>query len=194
MSTDRRIPRERGFTFIELMTVIAIAAVLLFVATPSFVTFQRNSELTSATNSLVGAMNAARGEAMKRGMSAMVIPNTGTDWDSGWTVFVDSDRSNNYDANTDITIYKQDPLPTYFTTTGKTGSGDAVEYVMFDPSGYSKTVGSAAFQSLTMSLARNDLSANDKAEQTRILVVAVTGRIRACRPSTDTTCVSTATE
>lgn len=194
MSANERLLRERGFTLIELMTAIAIAAVLLLVAVPSFVKFQRNSELTSATNSFVGALNVARGEAMKRGMNSMIIPNTGTDWDSGWTVFVDSDRSSSYDANTDITVLKQDPLPSYFSTTGRTGSGDAAEYVMFDPSGYSKTVGSAAFQSLTLTIGRNDLSGTDKDEQSRLLVVAMTGRIRACRPSTDTTCVAAATE
>jgi type IV fimbrial biogenesis protein FimT len=183
-----------GFTLIELLVTIAIASILMLIGVPSFVAFQRNSELTSATNSLVAAMNAARGEAMKRGMTAMVVPASGTDWSSGWTVFVDKVQDQAYDESEDITVLKQGALQGYFSAAGQTGAGTAADYVMFDPSGYSKTAGSAAFRSLTLSVARNDLSGTAKTEQTRLLVIAVTGRIRACRPATDTTCVVTATE
>lgn len=183
-----------GFTLIELLVTISIAAILLTIGVPSFVAFQRNSELTSATNSLVAAMNAARGEAMKRGMNAMVVPATGSDWSTGWVVFVDADRDHAYTEATDITVLKQGPLKSYFTASGLTAAGTAASYVMFDPSGYSKSTGSAAFQSLTLSVKRNDLSGTDQAAQTRLLVVAVTGRVRACNPSTDTTCVTTSTE
>lgn len=183
-----------GFTLIELLVTIAIASVLMLVGVPSFIAFQRNSELTSATNSLVAAMNAARGEAMKRGMTAMVVPASGTDWSSGWTVFVDKDRDQAYDESQDITILKQDALQGYFSAAGQVADGTAANYVMFDPSGYSKAAASAAFRSLTLSIARNDLSGTAKNEQTRLLVIAVTGRIRACRPAVDNTCVVSATE
>ena len=36
-----------GFTLIELMITLAIGAVLMMVAAPSFVGFQRNSEMTT---------------------------------------------------------------------------------------------------------------------------------------------------
>ena len=51
--------RNGGFTLIELMVTIALAAVLMTIAAPSFVQYQRNSELTSLTNSLLAAINAA---------------------------------------------------------------------------------------------------------------------------------------
>jgi type IV fimbrial biogenesis protein FimT len=194
MIAKRHLRRIEGFTLIELLTTIVIAAILLAVATPSFVAFQRNSELTSAANSLLAAMNAARGEAMKRGMNAMVIPASGTDWSTGWIVFVDVNRNREYDEATDITVLKQTAIKSYFTAAGQTSAGTAASAVMFDASGYSKAVGSAAFQSTTLSIARNDLSGSQKSDQTRLLIVAVTGRIRVCRPSTDGTCVVTATE
>ena len=92
--THRRLSigrRLSGFTLIELMVTIAIASILLMIATPSFVAFQRNSELTSLANSFIAAVNATRGEAMKVGRHAMAVPADGTNWSSGWTVFVDND-------------------------------------------------------------------------------------------------------
>ena len=87
--------RSAGFTLIELVVTIAIAAVLAALAVPSFIQYQRNSELTSLTNSLLAAVNAAKGEAMKTGRNAFVIPK-GSGWNSGWIVYVDMNRDNSY--------------------------------------------------------------------------------------------------
>ncbi|MDP9933164.1 GspH/FimT family pseudopilin [Variovorax paradoxus] len=184
--------RIAGFTLIELMVTVAVAAVLLVVAVPSFVSFQRNSELTSATNSFVAAVNAARGEAMKRGMNAMVVPTTGTDWSTGWTVFVDQDRSGGLNTG-DTTVLQQPAFPSYLSATGQGTASETPAYIMFDASGYAKTK-TAGFGALTMTIARSDVSDTAQTAQTRRIVIAKSGRARSCRPSTDTTCTVSAEE
>lgn len=174
------------------MITLTIAAILLFIAAPSFVAFKRNSELTSATNGLVGAIAAARGEALKRGMSALVMPVNANDWASGWNVFVDTNNNQQLDA-TEIPIYQQGAMPSYITVTGKGTVLTSLPYIMFDPSGYNKT-STAVFQSITLTVSRTDVSTAEQSDQTRIIVIAKTGRVRACRPSTDTTCTADATE
>jgi type IV fimbrial biogenesis protein FimT len=189
-----RHPTPGGFTLIELMVTIAIAAILLMVGVPSFVTMQRNSELTSAANALLAGINAARGEAMKRGVNAVVVPTDAANWRNGWTVFVDTSTARNGTLDpSDIVVQQQPALASYFTVTGSGTAGESVPYMMFDPSGYSKTK-TAGFGALTLSIARNDLSGANQAEQTRRVIVARTGRPRACKPSTDTTCTTTATD
>ncbi len=88
------------------MITLAIGAVLMMVAAPSFVGFQRNSEMTSITNSLLAAANTARAEAMKTGMNAFVVPSgNGSDWSAGWVVFVDKNR--------DQRLHRHAPTPQF---------------------------------------------------------------------------------
>lgn len=183
-----------GFTLIELMVTLAIAAVLLVVGVPSFVSFQRNSQLTSLTNSLVASMYAARGEAMKTGMNAFVVPTgNGADWTTGWIVFVDKDRDGSFTESTDTIVQTQAAPESYFTVSGNGTAGETPAYVMFDSSGYSKTK-TAGFGALTLSLTRTDVSSSVQTEETRRIIIAATGRLRTCKPSTDSTCTASASE
>ncbi len=186
--------RAGGFTLIELMVTIAIAAILMMIAAPSFVSFQRSAELTGAANSLLASINAARSEGMKRNMTAMVVPADGSTWESGWIVFVDVDRSETYTPG-DIFVSKQGPLPSYFSANGdgSAAEGGSAVNIRFNGSGYAtKADGSAG--NLTWSLARNDLTGQDLLNQTRRVIVANTGRARVCKPAsaTDANCLATA--
>lgn len=192
----RQPRRPRGFTLIELMVTLAIAAILMFLAIPSFVSYQKNTQLTSAANSLLAAINAARGEAMKRGMSAMVVPtNNGGDWTTGWVVFVDKNNSRTYTDTGDNTVLTQAALPSGIAVTGNNTAAGGTPYIMFDASGYSKTK-TGGFGALSISFARTDVATADQYRQTRRLIIASTGRVRMCTPvsATDTNCPATVSQ
>lgn len=57
--------QERGFTLIELMVTIAVAAILIAIAVPSFKNLTVSNALTTAANDMVGALNLARMESVK---------------------------------------------------------------------------------------------------------------------------------
>lgn len=131
---------------------------------------------------------------MKRGMNAMVVPTDGTSWRNGWTVFVDQNRNFTFDDGTDLTVLKQAALPTYFSVSGSGTAAPSTPYILFDASGYAKTK-TAGFGALTISIARNDISnTTSLAQQTRLIIIAMTGRPRSCRPDLDATCLATALE
>lgn len=89
--------KNHGFTLLELIITIALAAILLGLAVPSMHTFIQNNRITGQTNELVAALNLARSESVKRGRPAWLCASTnpddesptcsgGNDWDDGWLV------------------------------------------------------------------------------------------------------------
>lgn len=90
--------RKSGFTLIELVITIAIAAILLVVGVPAMYEFIQNNRVAAETNELVTAMNLARSEALRRQAPVAVCPsdnawdtaacsNAEDDWDKGWLVY-----------------------------------------------------------------------------------------------------------
>lgn len=84
----------KGFTLVELMVTLAIAVILLGLAAPSFVDIIKDNRLTTQINSLSASLNLARSEAIKRSTDIIILSKNGTSWESGWTVFNDTNGNN----------------------------------------------------------------------------------------------------
>jgi type IV fimbrial biogenesis protein FimT len=85
-----------GYTLIELMTAMAVIAVLVTVGLPLMNVFFESNRMISNTNDLVAGLNIARSEAIKQQIrvtlcqSADTASCTGTgQWENGWIVFQD---------------------------------------------------------------------------------------------------------
>lgn len=90
--TDRRA-YARGFTLIELMTALVIAAILMAVAVPSFRNASLGSKLSASANNLLSSLQLARSEAIKRNVAVTVCASAdgatcagGGGWEQGWVV------------------------------------------------------------------------------------------------------------
>lgn len=100
--------RYRGFTLIELIITVAIAAIVLAVGVPSFQTMMRNNRAATYTNEFMSALNFARSEAIKRGLSVTLCPSAdsatcaGVNWEVGWITFVDVNNDGVVDAGDTI--------------------------------------------------------------------------------------------
>ncbi|MBX3603911.1 MAG: GspH/FimT family pseudopilin [Piscinibacter sp.] len=177
--------RARGFTLIEILVVISMIAILLGIAAPSFVTFQRNSELTATANEFLAALTVARSEAMKRQQRSFIVPADGADWASGWIVFVDTNNnvtsmSMIMEAGVDVEITRHGALPSSLTmpvSPTSTGFDDAgVKYAMFNGNGFMTLIGGGFPAG-----AAHSVDVTNGTESRRI-IANTTGRLRVCKP------------
>jgi type IV fimbrial biogenesis protein FimT len=96
-----------GFSLVELMVTVAIAAILMAIAAPSFSIFIDNQKLLTTATEFYSAVNMTRSEAIKRGAQVTLAANDGVAWTSGWTVFVDTNGNARPDAG-ETTIFTHD--------------------------------------------------------------------------------------
>jgi len=90
---------NKGFTLIELMITLAIAAILLTTAVPGFEALIANNRLSTQANAFIGALQLARSEAIKRNLNVTVCKSgvnqnwqncsNNSGFEQGWIVFVD---------------------------------------------------------------------------------------------------------
>jgi len=114
--------RAGGFTLIELMVAIVVAAILLAVAVPSFETTLNSGRLATASNELLVSLQTARIEAIRYNNRTSVClsrnagtanptcaPAAATDA-TGWITFVDVNSNGTYQAASD-TLLRQSTVP-----------------------------------------------------------------------------------
>lgn len=171
--------KQTGFTLVELLVTIAIGSILMLIAVPSLTTYRRNADLTSVTNTLSASINTSRGEALKQGISALVVPTDGVVWRNGWTVFVDTDSSRTLNAG-DVTLFTQEAVPAYIDVDFTSNTLPSLNAIIFDASGYARNGANPANMSLRVR--RNDSAGAVQLNETRFIIVARTGRTRVCKP------------
>jgi type IV fimbrial biogenesis protein FimT len=169
--THRQFPANKltqaaGFTLLELMVVVSIAAILMAIAVPSFNATIRSNRLTSDANQFTTALNLARSEAVKRGLSVTVrkIDNLSStnggvaaaaaaNWENGWDVFVDQNANGAFNDDGDATLCETAPaedcllktyaaLQTNYTLRGSGAAANFANYITYSPAGRSHTNGS----------------------------------------------------
>ena len=146
--------REEGFTLIELMITLVIAAILLGIVAPGMATLVERNRLQSTSENLFTSLMLTRSEALKRNREVVMCKSadgtscatdSGTQWEQGWLVYVDV--NGNGDPDTDEILRVSGPLANGMTlrmsgdfaneisyNTDGTASG-AGTFIMCNPSG-----------------------------------------------------------
>ena len=136
---------EHGFTLIELMVTLSIAAILLTVGIPSMSDFIANNKITSQSNILVSFLQNARMEAVKTNRTTQVcVENNastnscdGSDWSTGLKLWSDKDNDNSVDANEVIRFYNESPGDITIIAAGFANS----DYIEYQATGISDSTG-----------------------------------------------------
>lgn len=146
---------QSGFTVVELMTTLMIAAIILSLAAPSFRDYVANSRLTTTTNDFVTAISFARSEAVRSANTVRIVavsPSSANEWGAGWQV-VDS-------GGNVLRVFQGDPATV-------TMDSDDISTLSFDSRGFLTNL--AADTAISICDNRDD-------ETGRLITISVTGR------------------
>ena len=113
--------RLRGFTLIELMVTVALLAVILGLAVPSFRTALQNNRITAQANDFLTAFQLGRSEALKRNAPVVVCASSngqscGGPWVDGWIVAEDRANAGDSTLAQDLQVLRVWPGPQGGTT------------------------------------------------------------------------------
>ena len=139
--------KSRGFTIVEMMTVVVIMTLLITAAIPGYQNFVRNNEAIALATRLASSFRLAKGEAIKRGKSVSICPiapgstpadptlssdicSDTLDWDA-WKVYEDTDGNSDDNGSEPIIRYVED-IPPGTIKTNIAGS------LLFDPMGFAQ--------------------------------------------------------
>lgn len=171
-----------GFTLVELMVVVALVSILMGFAIPTFRAVSLNSSLSSVSSDFLASLLQARAEALRSGRNAIVIPNTGTDWSTGWYVFVDNNNNGSFDAGEPVVGRRDAALPVGITLAPAASIGNSV---IFASTGFLRASGSVSAFAICFQAAETSRQRN--------VIVSRIGRAYINNPGgTTTTCTATA--
>ena len=172
---------RQGFSLVELMTVIAIASILLAIAVPSFRAMLQTQRITAATNDFFAAIRLARSESVQRGRRIDLVPtDPNGDWAKGWVVFVDNNNNQKPESGEQVIF-----------TNGAVADGIKIEanltdsstqYLAYNGTGRTRTNLSSETPQFGSFLFKLD-------KQSRKIILNMLGRPRVCNPEIEkTTC------
>lgn len=173
----------KGFTLIEMMMALAVIGVLAAITIPSFNEFRLNSRMTSAANDLLGALNVARSEAIKRqvpvafcGSAApSAIPPVCNNTLTGWVVWVDNNNNAAIEAGEQV-VAVHEPLSNALNVTINFG------VISYAPTGFVQNFGPAT-RGILLCDERLNAVTGDQFRK-RILSLSATGRPAIVRTGT----------
>jgi type IV fimbrial biogenesis protein FimT len=145
-----------GFTLVELLITILVAALLMALAIPAFHSFVENNRLAASTNQLVSALAVARSEAIHRRENVTLCSSTNpaaavptcaasTSWETGWIAFTDRNGNGIIEVppgGTDVLLRVWEAIPAGHTLTATGGTTQ----VGFDRLGIANIIANEIFR------------------------------------------------
>lgn len=160
-----------GFTLLELIVTLAVAAVLVSLTAPSVGQFIGRAQRDRDVNELRAEIILARTEAIRRSSNVGIcassnLTSCGDDWSKGWIVYIDSNRDGSFTSGEEV-IRRHTPAPSGLSVSA------SVTDVTFVARGSTADTGGIRFTSA-------------QADTTdRLIRIDTVGQPRVCKPQAE---------
>lgn len=166
--------RQSGFTLIEAMVTVSLAAIVLGIGIPSFQSLVTRSRISSETVELIALLNSARQTAIVQRQRVTLCPGAHTtacddNWQDGARIFADHNGNGRQDEG-ETTLSVTEGRPGIST---RWSAALNRHYVQYEPTGYTAST-NGTFRICPL---------NGDVRQARAIIVNRLGRPRV---STDT--------
>lgn len=103
----------RGFTLIEIMTVVTIIAIMLVIGVPAMSEFVADQRVRTVTSDITSEIALARAKAIETSHRVIMqkLP-TSVFWRDGWRLYADMNDNGAYDAGVDLELKRFDGINT----------------------------------------------------------------------------------
>lgn len=158
----RAMKSEHGFTLNEILTTMAILAVMITISIPYMTEFLSNQELSGEARNIQSALNQGRMRAIKENEIVVMFFDGKNDSYKGFVddgAGVDANRANGV-LDTDETVFVNSGIPDEMTFSDVDFSGSS--FIRFNGNGVASSTGNVTIK-------------NDKNRYRRIRVTSVAG-------------------
>ena len=176
-----RIANIRGFTLIELMVTVSLAAVLMVLAVPSMQEMLATQRVRGAASELLITAQETRSAALKFNRRAVARPvDASAGWKGGWNIYIDNNANATFETGTDTLVISHDAL-TGDAVVAKLSGGNSNDFFAYQGTGFlDPSISGSANATWEIS--------SPGTSRRRCLVIERSGRARIHEPPSGSTC------
>ena len=135
-----RRSRARGFTLIEIMTVVTIITLMLVIGVPALTEFVADQRVRTVASDINGDISLARAKAIETNRR-VYMQKLGVNWNNGWRLYADMNSNAVYDVGLDLELKRFDGFTTGTIYVCTLPIGGFVNQIIFRPDGRIARVG-----------------------------------------------------
>lgn len=177
----KRRANIRGFTLIELMVTVSLAAVLMVLAVPSMQEMLATQRVRGAASELLITAQETRSAALKFNRRAVARPvDASAGWKGGWNIYIDNNANATFESGTDTLVISHDAL-TGDAVVAKLSGGNSNDFFAYQGTGFlDPSISGSANATWEIS--------SPGTSRRRCLVIERSGRARIHEPPSGSTC------